>query len=252
MDVDFTPIRPTDAHSSAAATRRPRRSLGWLVALLATAALLALAAWALEAGARARDQLSRARDEAAELRRNLLRSDELALRADAARAVAAAQAAAAEYQMKERAADDGARQKLIAELRGQLEAREGEVSAVGNRISVDLVDEVLFKSGEADISPRGQKVLARLGGVLRSLDDKQILVGGHTDDRPIHTERFPSNWELSAARAVHVVRYLQDVVGVDGHKLAAAGYSEFHPRSRDRASNRRIEILLAPIVETRR
>jgi len=79
------------------------------------------------------------------------------------------------------------------------------------------------------------------------LSDKQILIGGHTDDRPIHTAQFPSNWELSAARAVNVARYLAESVGVDPKHLTAAGFSEFHPRSKkEKSKNRRIEILLTP------
>ena len=91
-------------------------------------------------------------------------------------------------------------------------------------------------------------MLARVGDVLKPLADKQILVGGHTDDAPIHTARFPSNWELSTARAVNVVHFLADTVGVNPAKLTAAGYSQYHPRSADRAQNRRIELLLIPSV----
>ena len=89
-----------------------------------------------------------------------------------------------------------------------------------------------------------------VGDVFKPLKDKQILVGGHTDDAPIHTARFPSNWELSTARAVNVVHFLADSVGVDPAKLTAAGYSQYHPRSSERAQNRRIEILLIPQVSS--
>ena len=93
-----------------------------------------------------------------------------------------------------------------------------------------LADEILFSSGEADLSKHGKEVLGRVGDVFKPLTDKQILVGGHTDDAPIHTARFPSNWELSTARAVNVVHFLADNVGVDPRKLTAAGYSQYHPR----------------------
>src|SRR5687767_11665941 len=142
--------------------------------------------------------------------------------------------------------------RLIADLRSKLDIKDGEVSGDANRIAVNLVDQILFKSGEAELSPRGAEVLGKVGAVLKTLTDKQILIGGHTDDRPIHSDRFPSNWELSAARAVNVVHYLVDKVGVDPHKVAAAAYSEFHPRAKhSKAKNRRIEILLTPMVEVR-
>jgi flagellar motor protein MotB len=142
-------------------------------------------------------------------------------------------------------------ERLIADLRGKLDAKEGEVSAEANHVTVNLVDQVLFKSGEADLSPRGKDVLGKVAGVLKALSDKEIVIGGHTDDRPIHSERFPSNWELSAARAVNVVHYLIDA-GVDPRHLTAAAYSEFHPRGRHKSKNRRIEILLSPIVQVKK
>jgi chemotaxis protein MotB len=143
--------------------------------------------------------------------------------------------------------------KLISDLRAKLDTHDGDVSQDANRISVNLVDQILFKSGDANISPRGKKVLDQVGAVLKGLANKQILVGGHTDDRPIHTAQFPSNWELSTARAVNVVRYLAETVGVSPDKLTAAGFSQFHPRSKtSKAKNRRIEILLTPIVEVKK
>ena len=134
------------------------------------------------------------------------------------------------------------------DLRKKLDAKEGDVSSSGGIVTVHLESEILFPSGEAELSKRGKEVLARVGDVLKPLKDKQILVGGHTDDAPIHTARFPSNWELSTARAVNVVHFLADNAGVDPAKLTAAGYSQYHPRSADRAQNRRIEILLIPSV----
>src|SRR6185312_6396299 len=129
-----------------------------------------------------------------------------------------------------------------------LAAAEGDVSSSGGIVTVHLESEILFPSGEAELSKHGKEVLQRVGDVLKPLKDKQILVGGHTDDAPIHTARFPSNWELSTARAVNVVHFLADTVGVEPAKLTAAGYSQYHPRSSERAQNRRIEILLIPMA----
>ncbi|GMT99572.1 hypothetical protein KH5H1_36910 [Corallococcus caeni] len=130
----------------------------------------------------------------------------------------------------------------------------------GGRLQVDLVDKVLFDSGDASISARGQEVLTRLGGVLSKVDDKLIQVTGHTDDSP-PTQKlqatFPTNWELSVARAVNVVRYLQDKGGVPAKRMLAAGYGDTRPLAANaspqgRARNRRIELLLIPEQAARR
>jgi len=163
-----------------------------------------------------------------------------------------AKIAALEASVAQKSSEGETNDRLIAELRSKLDIKDGEVSSDANRIAVNLVDQILFKSGEAELAPRGIEVLGKVGAVLKTLTDKQLLIGGHTDDRPIHTERFPSNWELSAARAVNVVHHLIDVVGVDPQRIAAAAYSEFHPRGRKKAKNRRIEILLTPIVEVKK
>lgn len=146
---------------------------------------------------------------------------------------------------------DSLEDKLKAEIgRGDI-----RLSQAGGRIQVDLVDKILFNSGEAALSERGQEVLGRLGSVLKTIDDKQIQVSGHTDDSPISSEelrkQFPSNWELSVARAVNVVRHLSEAGGVPPQRLLAAGYGQFHPLTGNatatgRAQNRRIEILLTP------
>jgi chemotaxis protein MotB len=117
---------------------------------------------------------------------------------------------------------------------------------------------VLFDSGEAEISPRGQEILMRVGQVLSKIDDKQIQVSGHTDDAAISDKlvaKFPTNWELSSARAVNVVRFLNEEAKVPGRRLVASGYGPFHPISSNatpqgRARNRRIEILLTPVIES--
>ena len=148
---------------------------------------------------------------------------------------------------------DSLQDKMKAEIgRGDI-----RLSQSGNTIQVDLVDKILFDSGEAVVSERGQEVLGRLASVLKTIDDKQIQVSGHTDDSPIKNEelrkQFPSNWELSVARAVNVVRSLSETGGVPAQRLLAAGYGQFHPIAANgtpagRAQNRRIEILLTPAV----
>jgi chemotaxis protein MotB len=120
-----------------------------------------------------------------------------------------------------------------------------------------MVDKVLFESGEAVITKRGEEVLSRVGSVLARIEERQIQVSGHTDDSPISSRlvgTFPTNWELSTARATNVVRFLQEKAGVPAARLVAAGYGPFHPIASNatpsgRARNRRIEILLTPALE---
>ncbi len=139
----------------------------------------------------------------------------------------------------------------------QAEIKRGDVRLTqeGDRIPVDLVDKVLFDSGKAELSPKGEEVLTRLGAVLAGMSDRQIQVSGHTDDSPISKaelkEKFPTNWELSVARAVNVVRFLAEKAKVPPSRLVAAGYGQYHPIAsnatpRGRALNRRIEVLLLP------
>lgn len=145
------------------------------------------------------------------------------------------------------------------EQRMQSEIQRGDIklSQVGGRLQVDLIDKVLFDSGEATISKRGEEVLARVGAVLAEIEDKQILVSGHTDDSPPTAkiaDRFPTNWELSVLRATNVVRFLEEKAKVRGNRLVASGHGQYRPVATNatptgRARNRRIEILLIPLIE---
>jgi chemotaxis protein MotB len=147
--------------------------------------------------------------------------------------------------------------ELQEKMKAEIAKGEIRLSQAGGRLKVDMVDKVLFDSGEAQISKRGEEVLARVGAVLARVHDRQIQVAGHTDDSPISVrlvDRFPSNWELSTARASNVVRFLQDKAGLPGKQLVASGYGPYAPISSNktasgRARNRRIEILLTPALE---
>ncbi len=241
-----TRVRPTSGDS--VITPRRLSALPWLLAGLTGAGLATSVASNMNERVHTKQALSSSRDEAAELRRGLFTTQDRLATVESERSKEAQTAA----QLKQKT---DVNEKLIADLRTALDSKDGDVASEGaaNRVSVNLVDQILFKSGEAEISPRGKEVLTKVGGVLKGLTDKQILIGGHTDDRPIHTPQFPSNWELSAARAVNVVHFLAETVGVDPARLTAAGYSEFHPRAkRDKAKNRRIEILLTPTVEIKK
>jgi chemotaxis protein MotB len=154
----------------------------------------------------------------------------------------------------ELAALKGTYDNLQEKMKDEIAKGEISLSQSGGRLRVDMVDKILFDSGEAVISKRGEGVLARVGGVLATMDDKQIQVSGHTDSNPISeklTTQFPTNWELSVARAVNVVRFLEEKASVPAKNLIATGYGQHHPIASNksasgRARNRRIEILLTP------
>jgi chemotaxis protein MotB len=148
---------------------------------------------------------------------------------------------------------------LAKSLVEEIETGDIRVSQRDGLLVVDVSDTVLFAIGEAELSERGQKVLTRLAESLLALPDQAIFqVGGHTDNSPIKSEevkaKFPTNWELSAARATNVVRFLEETAGIPGKRLIAAGFSEFRPvasnkNPKGRAKNRRIEIALLPAAK---
>jgi len=139
---------------------------------------------------------------------------------------------------------------LIAQLRSMIDSGQLKVVIRDGRMIIALPNDVLFDSGKTSIKPAGQAALAQVAQVLAGIADRHFLVAGDTDDVPIHTSRFPSNWELSTARAVEVVKFLVDK-GMKPEVLAAAGYGQFDPVAPNdspdhRAQNRRIEIVLQP------
>ncbi len=142
---------------------------------------------------------------------------------------------------------------LMADMKAEIEQGQVTITKLADRLSVSMVDRILFPSGEADITPAGLKVLQRVGNVLKNAEKKVIRVEGHTDNVPISklADRFPTNWELSMARAANVVRFLQETVAIDPARLEAVGLSEYHPVAgnatvKGRSQNRRIEIALLP------
>ena len=118
--------------------------------------------------------------------------------------------------------------------------------AIGARIQ--LAASSIFPQGSADLRPEARGALDKIGKLLKE-SDRRIIIEGHTDDAPIHTARFPTNWELSASRATKIVRYLAQVHGIDGARLTAVAYADQKPvvandSEEHRSRNRRIEILL--------
>ena len=146
----------------------------------------------------------------------------------------------------------GTYQNLVEQLETELRAGEIEIEELRGRLQVRALDQILFDSGSVEIKPRGKEVLAKIATQLAKVTDRRVRVEGHTDDRPIATQRFPSNWELSVGRAATVARFLAEK-GVAPERLEASGFGEFSPiASNDapegRARNRRIEIVLAPLA----
>ena len=139
---------------------------------------------------------------------------------------------------------------LVAKLRGMIDAGQLKVVIRNGRMIIALPNDILFDSGKTDVKKDGKAALAKVAQVLSTVGERDFLVAGHTDNLPIKTEQFPSNWELSTRRAVEVVHYLI-AQGMAPKVLAAAGYGEFDPvaandTNEHRAQNRRIEIVLQP------
>ncbi|MGB9813186.1 MAG: OmpA/MotB family protein [Thermovenabulum sp.] len=115
-------------------------------------------------------------------------------------------------------------------------------------LMIRFLEGALFDSGKADIKEESKKVLDKIAPILKE-SNHHIRVEGHTDNVPIHTKEFPSNWELSTTRAVNVVRYFIEMHGIDPKKVSAAGYGEYRPiapndSEKNRALNRRVDIII--------
>jgi chemotaxis protein MotB len=143
---------------------------------------------------------------------------------------------------------------LAKSLQDEIAKGDIQLKQVRDRLTINMVDRVLFDSGQAQVKPAGLKVLKQVSDVLRKVADKQIRIEGHTDNVPIGVklrEKFATNWELSTARATSVVRYLIEEGGIDRAMISAGGYADTRPvDSNDteggKAANRRIEIVLYP------
>lgn len=144
--------------------------------------------------------------------------------------------------------------KLVKELSGELDTRKLTIEQMKNGINVNLTEDILFPSGSATLRDSGREVLDKVAEQLQTVP-YQIIVSGFTDNLPIKgslATRFPSNWDLAAARATNVVRLLEEQK-VPASKLVAASYGENQPVADNateagRKQNRRIEIRLRPIV----
>jgi len=198
---------------------------------------------------------------AAERERLRQEQDQLAANLEEARQRAEAEAAEKARLEKERLAKEEEIQRLTRTQEELSKSLQDEISKgnitiqqVRDKLTINMVDRVLFDSGQAQVKPDGIKVLKQVGDILKTVEDKQIRIEGHTDNVPISAKlqsRYKTNWELSTARATNVVRYLIDHGGVNRQYLSAVGHADTRPvASNDtdegRSSNRRIEIVLYP------
>lgn len=143
---------------------------------------------------------------------------------------------------------------LEQQMRAALESRDVTISELQGKLTVDIVDRVLFDSGLTVLKPEGQAVLRKVAGVLAKFPKRTFQIVGHTDNVPIRArtaDGFTDNWSLSAGRAVAAVRFLVSECGVDPHRLTAAGGGEYQAIADNgtadgRAKNRRIAVVVLP------
>jgi chemotaxis protein MotB len=125
---------------------------------------------------------------------------------------------------------------------------EIKVSVYEKGVLLQLSDRILFAAGQADILPEAVRLIEHVGAIIANHPAYSLRIEGHTDNSPIRTSRYPSNWELSTSRAVNVVRYLLDKRLIAADRLLAAGFGEYKPlfpndTVENRARNRRVELL---------
>ncbi len=144
-------------------------------------------------------------------------------------------------------------EEVLGRFRSLINAGRLSVSIVRGRMVINLPQDILFGSGSADLGREGRETLSEIAAVLSEFDDRSFQVEGHTDDDPISTVQFPSNWELSAGRALSVVKLLVDS-GVSPILVSGAAYGEFQPVATNETEdgqrlNRRIEIVMLPNLD---
>ena len=144
-------------------------------------------------------------------------------------------------------------ENLLEKMKSEISQGQVTISELKGKLTVNMVDSILFDSGKAEVKKGGLVILGKVISILKDVNDKSIRIEGHTDDVQISralAQRYPTNWELSAARAINVTRYLQGQ-GIDPGNLSAVAYGEWKPvagndTEEGRAKNRRIEIILVP------
>jgi chemotaxis protein MotB len=144
-------------------------------------------------------------------------------------------------------------ESLLEKMKSEISKGQVTISELKGKLTVNMVDSILFDSGKAEVKKGGLEILGKVTSILKDVNDKSIRIEGHTDNVQISralAQRYPTNWELSAARAINVARYLQGQ-GIDPGQLSAVADGEWKPVATNdteegKAKNRRIEIILVP------
>jgi len=144
-------------------------------------------------------------------------------------------------------------ESMLEKMKTEISKGQVTISELKGKLTVNMVDSILFDSGKAEVKKGGLEILGKVVSILKDVNDKSIRIEGHTDNVQISralAQRYPTNWELSAARAINVARFLQDE-GIDPGQLSAVAYGEWKPvatndTAEGKAKNRRIEIILVP------
>jgi chemotaxis protein MotB len=152
----------------------------------------------------------------------------------------------------------GAYDRLVTALQGEIAQNSIALHQARQRLVVSILDRVLFPSGQAALTPEGYRVLEKVAHILATVTDRRIHIEGHTDNVPISpalSARFPTNWELSTARATEVVKYLLGQTHLPASRFSAVGRADTTPIASNatadgRSHNRRIEIILLPLEES--
>ena len=139
-------------------------------------------------------------------------------------------------------------------LQDKIEKEEIHLLHNARGLVLRLPEFLLFDSGQAKLRPEATPLLTKLASIL-NLIPNQIAIEGHTDNRPINTPQFPSNWELSTARAAALVRYLVEEQHLEPARCEAAGYGEYRPvadnhEEEGRQANRRVELIIRPVEKS--
>jgi chemotaxis protein MotB len=243
MSEDKQPFtrQVTRANHGPAAARVGWITAGVLVVLLIAALLL----WAIAVGKlRGLESLRSQLDDA-----NASLAGALAQNQKDRDQIAALQAQVADLQKEKDMAAQMAK-GLENEMRADLESKDVTISKLQGKLTVNILDRVMFDSGEAILQPAGEAVLRKVAALLAAHPTLKIHVIGHTDNVPIRG-RFASNWELSTARALAAVHFLTEKAGLDPRRVGAVGYGEYRPladnsTAEGRAKNRRIAITILP------
>jgi len=246
MSEDSKPFTEQVTRANRGAGNADTARLGWIVAgVLAALLIAALLLWATAVGKlRGYQRVQSRLDEASANLAGALNDNE-----KNREQIAALQTQVADLQ-KEKDQTAQAAKGLEAEMRSDLESKDVTISKLQGKLTVNILDRVMFDSGEAILKPAGETVMRKIAALLAAHPNLKIHVIGHTDNVPIRS-RFTSNWELSTARALAAVHFLTERACVDPRRVGAVGYGEFRPiadnaTAEGRAKNRRIAITILP------